>query len=386
MASRDSIYLDNAATSGRRPDSVYGAIDEQMRYVGGAAGRGQHTATLRANQIAANCRAALAMLIQAPTAESIALTSGCTMAINMAFHGLIPDGAHVVTTAAEHNSVLRPLEYLRQKRNIQLTVVPCDVRGGVDPQAIEQALRPNTYLVAITAASNVTGATNDLRAVAQILEGRETIFFCDAAQALGYLPLDVQASRIDVLAMPGHKGLMGPLGTGALYVHARLHSRIEPMLQGGTGTSSDRLEMPAQFPQKMEAGNMNIPGFAGMLAGARYLAREGLQQNRLRQLTERLLNGLREIPGITVHGPASAEQRVGVVSVSLAGWAPHEAAATLDASFGIQTRAGLHCASLIHHYLGTSPNGTLRISLGHFTQADEVVALLVALSEMVGAS
>ncbi len=382
--SRPMIYFDNAATSGERPECVYAAVNQQLRCIGGAAGRGQHSAALQANQIAHQCRTALATLLNASAGPgSIALTSGCTLGLNQVLHGLVRPGSHIITSAAEHNSVLRPLEYLRQRQHVEVTTVECDCWGTVRIDQVLDAIRPNTQMVVLTAASNVSGALTDWETLAQQLpDTNKPLLVCDGAQAIGYVPFDVDRLRIDALVVPGHKGLLGPLGTGAIYLHPRVHGSLEAIIQGGTGVSSDQLTMPQTFPQKLEAGNLNVPGIAGLNAGVRYLIQEGLGVRQRQELTERLISGLLAGGQVRLHGPVDPNARVAVVSLTIPGWSPHEAAATLDANFGVQTRAGLHCAPLIHHYLGTEPAGTLRISLGHFSTMDEVEALIQAVERM----
>ena len=382
-----TIYLDHAATSGVRPQSVYEAVDRQIRTVGGAALRGNHRAVGIANQVISQCRQVLARLIHAGDARSIALTGGCTQSLNFAIHGLLRPGMHVVTTAAEHNSMLRPLEFLRQRLPIRLTIVPVNKLGQIDVDRLLNAIEPDTQLVAMTLASNVSGAVNDVGAIGTVLKSTETLLLCDAAQAIGYLPLDVQTLGIDLLAIPGHKGLLGPLGTGALYAHPRVQSMLTSTMQGGTGTSSHSLEMPDEFPQKLEAGNLNVPGFAGLAAGVEHLLQHGLNEPQLQVRTRRLLLGLADFPSIRVHGPVDANsvdhRRGPVISVTIKGWSPHDVAAVLDTEFGIQVRAGLHCAPLIHEAIGSYPLGTVRISLGHFTTATDIDALLSALHKLV---
>lgn len=384
-STKEWIYLDHGATSGKRPESVYLAVDRQLR-CGGAAGRGQHAAAVAANEVVHQCRLAIARLINAPHANSVALTHGCTHALNLAIHGLIRRRMHVVTTAAEHNSVLRPLEYLRQHQSVEVTTVPCDRGGRVSIQAVLNRVRDDTGAIVITAASNVTGAVNDIQQLGQAIGKTGPMVICDAAQLVGYRSIDVRAWNVSALAIPGHKGLLGPVGTGALYVDPNLHDGLVPLLQGGTGTDSQSLAMPNPFPQKLESGNLNVPGYAGLLAGVEHLREHGLGSDRMERLVSLLLQGLVNISSVHVVGQSVTDNgvrdRVGIVSLMGEGLSVHDLANLLETEFRIQTRAGLHCAPLIHAHLGSAPQGTLRISLGHSTTEPEIQSLIAALKSL----
>ncbi|HEX6984904.1 MAG TPA: aminotransferase class V-fold PLP-dependent enzyme, partial [Planctomycetaceae bacterium] len=352
------IYLDNAATSFPKPDAVYAAVDDYNRRLGSAAGRGAYGSAVEAAEIVRRCRLNLARLFNAEGPDRFAFASNGTDALNVALHGLLRPGDHVVTTAAEHNSVLRPLRALAD-RGVTVTVVDCDEAGRVAPDAVRAAVRPETRLVAVTFASNVTGAVQPVADVAGIAKAAGALVLVDAAQAAGHVPIDLAALPIDLLATSGHKGLLGPLGTGVLYVRPGVEERLEPFRQGGTGTSSEDDRHPAAMPDRLEAGNLNMPGLAGLEAATGWLLDRGVAALRRheQEMTGRLLDGLRDIPGVTLYGPASAGDRVGVVSLTADGWTPHDLAAVLDAEFGVEARAGLHCAPRVHRRLGTADGG-----------------------------
>ena len=264
----------------------------------------------------------------------------------LALHGWLRTGDHVVTTAAEHNSVLRPLSELIERRQIIVTRVPCDAAGLVDPGDIRRALRPTTRLIALVHASNVTGAIQPVQEVGEIARAHGVALLVDAAQTIGHLPIAVDELGADFLAAPGHKGLLGPLGTGILYIRDGRERELQSFRQGGTGTRSQEDRQPDSLPDKYESGNLNMPGLAGLAAAVEFLEQEGIDATAAREsnLADRLRNHLQEIAGVTVYGPAKPNQRVGVASFNLASYDPQEAAMLLDATFGIQVRGGLHCA------------------------------------------
>jgi selenocysteine lyase/cysteine desulfurase len=291
----------------------------------------------------------------------------------------------VVTTVCEHNSILRPLRFLAETRDIAATYVAGDSQGFIDPADIQQAITPKTRLIAMLHASNVTGTLQPAGEVGRIAADHGLVFLLDAAQSLGYVPIDVKSLGCHLLAAPGHKGLLGPLGTGVLYIAPGLEEHLLPTRQGGTGTKSDEESPPNELPDRYEAGNLNMAGIAGLEAGAEYVAAHlAADLPQMRSLTRRLLDGLRELKGAQLYGPTSVDRRVGVVSLNIAGYDPQEAAALLDSTWSIQSRAGLHCAPRMHAALGTLPAGTLRLSLGHFTTEAEIDAATGAIAEIAG--
>jgi cysteine desulfurase family protein len=379
------IYLDNAATSWPKPDGVYQAVERYFRELGAPAGRSAYAEANQVSQAVTAARSSLARLLGVADPRRIAFALNGTDALNLAIHGAVRSGDHVVTTVAEHNSVLRPLRELESRQEVSIDRVGVDADGFVDPADIGRALRGNTRLVAMTHASNVTGAMQPVAEIARLAHERGSLLLVDAAQTLGELPIRVDDLGCDMLAAPGHKGLLGPLGTGILYVAPGVEEKLASVRQGGTGTQSDQDVHPDALPYKFEAGSLNVPGVLGLGAAAEFLLVKGL--DRVRQhhaaLTERLNEGLREIRGVRVHGPLAVERRVGVVSMSLGHYDPQEAAATLDAAYRVQVRSGLHCAPLMHAALGTlSSGGTVRFSVGLFNTTDHIDAAIAAVREM----
>jgi cysteine desulfurase family protein len=379
------IYLDNAATSFPKPDAVYTAVDDYNRRSGAAIGRGAYRAAIDATAIVQRCRKRIADLFGAESPDRLIFTSNGTDSLNLALHGLLRKGDHVVTSDVEHNSVLRPLRELARKAGVEVTRVAADATGKVDPAQFQQAVRPCTKLVALVHASNVTGTIQSVADVGQIARQAGAVFLIDAAQSAGHVPINLQDLPVDVLACPGHKGLLGPLGTGILYLRPGMESRLDSLRQGGTGTRSEDDVQPETLPDKYESGNHNAPGLVGLEAALSWLTDRGVDEIRRHEqlLVSQLLEGLSRIPGVRLFGPASPDERVGVVSVGLEGIDPQSVAAILDQTFGIEVRAGLHCAPGAHRAIGSfDAGGTVRFSVGPFTTANDIAAVVEALEQI----
>ncbi len=382
------IYLDNAATSWPKPQAVYDAVDHYQREIGAPVGRSAYAEAADVEQQVAAARRGIAKLIGDDEAQRVVFTFNGTDSLNLALHGLLKAGDHVVTSVVEHNSVLRPLRKLQEDAGIDVTRVDCDSQGVVDPAAIRAALRPQTRLIALTHASNVTGALQPADEVGALARRHGCLFLLDAAQTLGYLPVDVKTLGVDLLAAPGHKGLLGPLGTGVLYVAPGVEEQLRSLRQGGTGSRSDEDRQPSSLPDKYESGNHNAPGLVGLGAAVRFLEDHGVEDARRSgvELTTRLLTGLEDIDGVTVYGPRDAQQQVGVVSLNIAGFDSQEIGATLDTAYRIQARAGIHCAPEMHRSLGTlATGGTVRLSIGHFNTTEEIDAAVEAIRQIASA-
>lgn len=376
------IYLDNAATSFPKPEAVYRAMDRCAREQLANPGRSGHKMAVGAERILEDCRHRLNQLFHGVAAERWALTLNGTDALNMAIKGVLRPGDHVVTTDLEHNSVSRPLVALEQAGAISLTRVAHDGRGLIDPSAIAAAIRPTTRLVAITHASNVLGTVQPIGAIGQLLSQTEAYFLVDAAQTAGVLPIDVRALHIDLLAFPGHKGLLGPTGTGALYVAPDVD--VKPWREGGTGGDSLSPTQPTDFPFWLEGGTPNVLGAAGLSAGIAFLEERGLEFIRAHEihLVQRLRPRLREI-NCEVFGLIDAQRSVGTVSFRHAALPASEIAGILDQAFDIAVRPGLHCAPYVHRSLGTVPEGLLRVSVGPFNTTDDIDQCADALQEVL---
>jgi cysteine desulfurase family protein len=380
------IYLDNAATSWPKPPAVYDAVDEYQRRLGAPAGRSGYAEATEVSQRVEATRHRVASLLGLNDPTHLIFTSNGTDSLNLVLHGLLRTGDHVVTTVVEHNSVLRPLSDL-SAAGVSATYVGCSSSGVVDPEDIRNALRPNTRLVAITHASNVTGALQPVAEVAAIARSAGLSVLCDAAQTAGHQPIDIISLGVDYLAASGHKGLLGPLGTGVLAIRPGAAGVLRSVRQGGTGTQSERAEQPDDLPAKFESGNLNVLGILGLGAAAEYLEARGLAEieSHGRALCERLLDGLGSLPGVSIYGPQQAQDRVPLVSIRVAGFDPQELALVLDAAHRIQVRPGLHCAPRMHEALATQAGGgTVRFSLGPFNTTAEIDSTIAAIAELAG--
>ena len=378
------IYLDNAATSWPKPPAVVAAIADFYTAVGSPAGRGNPTSEFSSDGIVQKCRSELREFIGGGPDDQIVFAFNGTDAINISLFGFLNHGDHVVTTSIEHNSVMRPLEMMRQSHELKITVVQCDADGTVSPGDIRDAIQPNTKMVIFSHASNVTGIIQDAQTIGALCRERKIAFMLDAAQTVGQLPIDVSKIGCDMLAAPGHKGLLGPLGTGFLYIAERVAEQVRPWRAGGTGTKSELSTQPTEYPARLESGNMNVGGLAGLRAGLEFVKSVGVAaiQQHEQQLVSRIVERLENEPRIKLYC-ATGLNRVGVLSLNIDQFDPREAVLILDSSFGIQVRAGFHCAPGMHHSLGTFElGGTIRISPGWFSTETEIDRLADAITEI----
>jgi cysteine desulfurase/selenocysteine lyase len=375
-------YFDNAATSFPKPPDVLRAMREYCESVGASAGRGAYREALQAGRIVEEARGAVRRLFGCRASDHVVFTLNGTDALNLALKGVLKPGAHVVTTALDHNSVLRPLSALERRLGVTWTVVEPDAgSGAVTPNAVADALRPETALVVVNHASNVTGALQPIEAIAELCRRRGVLLAVDAAQTAGHVPIDFPESSIDLLAFPGHKGLLGPSGTGVLLIREEIADALDTVREGGTGSASELPVQPRDLPDRLEAGSHNLVGLAGLRAGAEWILSRGVPALREheRALMRRLMTQLDGLPGLTWYGPRDATQRVGVFSMRIDGLEPADLSAALERS-GILTRSGLHCAPFAHRSIGTHDRGgTTRLSLGVFHSPQDVDAAAAAL-------
>jgi len=376
-------YLDNAATSWPKPESVYRAVDMFMREKGANPGRSGHRMAAASSQAIEETRVLLARLFNAPDHKRVVFTLNCTDSINMALKGFLKPGDHVIADAMSHNSLVRPLNKLSHE-GVAVTFVGPDPETGVlSVEGIGKALRKETRLLAITHASNVHGSVQPLRECGLFAREHEVAFLVDAAQTAGVLPIDVQQDCIDLLAFPGHKSLLGPMGTGGLYVGPGVE--LASAREGGTGFASEEEEQPDDLPYALESGTPNAPGIAGLGAGIRYVLERGVDEigAHEQRLIRRLVEALEEIRGAMVYHAKDGVEQASVVSFSLDGWEPGEMGVTLDQAFDIQVRSGLHCAPSTHKVLGTFPMGTVRVSVGCFNSEEDIDLVVAALRQVV---
>lgn len=376
-----NLYFDNAATSSPKPQTVLDEVQRALTQYNANPGRSAHAAALEAARCVFNARAALARLLHAGERDCVAFAFNCTDALNLGIKGILRRGDHVVSTMLEHNSVLRPLSELSSRGQIALTFVAPRPDGMVDPDDLRRALKRNTRLIAVTHASNVTGAIQPVAAIGQIAREKGLPFLIDGAQALGALPVDVEKLNCALYAFPGHKSLLGPQGTGGLYIRAGL--ALNTLREGGTGTDSDSMLQPADAPERYEAGTVNLPGIAGLLRGAEYVAeRQSAIMMHERELSAALYEGLSKMAEAVLYSPAAEAARAGIVSFNLGDFSSSEVADALGRR-GIAVRGGLHCAPGTHRFLGTLRRGAVRASVGHANSFEEVEAFLSAIREIV---
>lgn len=374
------IYFDNAATTLVKPPEVSRAVMQALATFGGA-GRGMHQASLAAAMSVYETREKIAKLFNASAPRRVAFTLNATEALNIVIEGLIKPGDRVLTTAASHNSVLRPL-YRKREQGASLALVPVSSAGRMDYESLEYELAQGAKLLVLTHASNLTGDVYDVRHVGELCAAHNTLLVVDAAQTAGHFPLDMQELGIGIVVFTGHKGLFGPQGTGGLCVAEGIE--IAPYKVGGSGTHSFDAHHPHLMPESLEAGTINSHGLAGLSAGLEYVESRGVEnlQRSLESITERFRTGASSLKGVTIYGGAEACGNCGIVTLNLDGFDASQIADRLDADFGICTRAGAHCAPLMHEALGTAETGALRFSFSVFNTAEEVDFTLSVLEKI----
>ena len=374
------IYLDNAATSWPKPEPVYSAVSDALRR-GGNPGRGSSEKSKAAATDINEARAALALLFHIPDPKRIVFALNATDAINLGLQGMLEPGDHVITSQMEHNAVTRPLAYL-EDAGVRVSKIATDPALGADPEAVRSAICPETKLVVMTHGSNVTGALNPIEEIGQVCHEAGIPFMVDASQTAGAIPIDVAKMHIDLLAFPGHKSLLGPTGTGALYVAESVSPH--PVRSGGTGVFSEVRLQPEQLPYYYEAGTQNTVGIAGLAAGAQYILERSVSSiyHEEQVMLQKLIDGLTQIPGVTVYGPTSGP-RAAAVSFNIEGMDCADAAMILETYYNISVRSGLQCAPDTHRMLGTFDlGGTIRVSPGLFTSEEDIEAFLDAIREI----
>ena len=375
------IYFDNAATSHPKPYCVVQAVKRALTEANANPGRSGHRAAIEAGRIVLDCRERLATLLGAGDAMRVVHCFNCTDALNLAIKGSLHVGDHVVATCLEHNSVLRVLSALAQRGRITLTLVSPGPDGFMDPEDVRGTLTPATALIVCTHASNVTGAIQPVAAIGQVAKAAGVRYLIDGAQALGGMPVDVKALGCDLYAFPGHKSLLGPQGTGGLYIAPGI--RLNPLREGGTGTDSHSLLQPETLPEGYESGTVNLPGIAGLAAGCEYVASRLSQiMMQERELTQALYEGLNAMDGVTLYSPAQEAGRAGIVCFNV-GDLPSAQAADALARRDIAVRGGLHCAPEAHRFLGTLRRGAVRASIGHANTFEEVERFLQAVRALL---
>ena len=374
------IYLDNAATTMRKPQEVIDAVVAAMSSMGNA-GRGVNDASLSASRIIYDTRERICRMVNGTDPRQVVLTCNSTESLNIAIRGLLKPGDHVITTMLEHNSVLRPL-YDLEAKGTSLTIVKSDRKGNFDIEDIKNAVRPETKMIVCTNGSNLTGNYVDPRPIGEFARERGILFVVDASQTAGVFPIDVQEMKIDVLCFTGHKGLLGPQGTGGMYVREGV--KIRPLKAGGTGVQTYSRIQPVQMPTALEAGTLNGHGIAGLHAALGYLEEHGIDTVRAREqeLMRRFYEGIKDIENVTVYGDFGGKERCAIVTLNIGDYDSSEVSDALLTEYGISTRSGGHCAPLMHEALGTIEQGAVRFSFSHYNTDEEVDAAILAVREL----
>ncbi|MDD6514588.1 MAG: aminotransferase class V-fold PLP-dependent enzyme [Bariatricus sp.] len=374
------IYMDNAATTMQKPQQVIDAVAAAMCSMGNA-GRGAHAASLGAARTIYDAREKLACFFHAENPKQIAFTMNSTESLNIALKGVLNPGDHVITTMLEHNSVLRPL-YELQEKGTELTILKSNPQGTLDYEDFEKAIKENTKAIVCTHGSNLTGNLVDVKRVGEIAKKHGVLFIVDASQTAGVFPIDVQEMGIDILCFTGHKGLLGPQGTGGIYVREGL--TVRPLLCGGSGVQTYNKKHPSEMPTALEAGTLNGHGIAGLDAAVEYLMETGIDTIREREqdLMWRFYEGVKDIPGVKVYGDFSTRERCAIVTLNIGDYDSSEVSDELLMTYGISTRAGGHCAPLMHEALGTVEQGAVRFSFSHYNTDEELNTAIQAVKEM----
>ncbi len=375
------IYLDNAATTLHKPQQVIDAVVRAMQTMGNSA-RGAHGSCLNASRTVYDARVKLAHFFGCQRPDHVIFTANSTEALNIAICGILSPGDHVITTDLEHNSVLRPLYEMEENHRVALSFVEADRHGCVEYEQFERLIRPETKVIVCTHASNLTGNLLDIERIGTIAHAHGVLFLVDASQTAGVVPIDMEKMHIDVLCFTGHKGLMGPQGTGGLCIREGV--QIRPWKRGGSGVHSYDRHQPEAYPTRLEAGTLNAHGIAGLSAAVDYIRQEGMERMAQKEtaLMQRFYEGVRSIPGVTVYGDFSGPARCAVVSLNIYDYDSSSVSDELEQTYGISTRPGAHCAPRMHEALGTTRQGAVRFSFSWFNTEAEVNAAIEAVKEL----
>jgi len=375
------IYFDNAATTFPKPNEVYDSIMEAMKTYGANPGRSGHKLALQMGRQVYKTRELLAELFNVSNPMNIIFTSNCTDSLNIVIKGFVREGDHVITTSMEHNSVLRPLHALKNK-GVEVTIIKADSMGRINPEDIKKEIKENTKLIVTTHISNLTGTIIPVEAIGKIARDNGIYYLVDAAQSAGVYDIDVEKMNIDFLAFPGHKGLLGPQGTGGLYIREGIE--VEEIKQGGTGSSSHILDQPHICPDRYESGTLNGPGIVGLGAGVSYIKKIGIENIRKHEeeLTRHFMEEVLKIDKVKVYGPLDISEHAPVVAINIGDVDSSEISYILDEKYNIAVRPGLHCAPLAHKTIGTFEQGVVRFSFGLFNTHEDIEKSVKAIREI----
>lgn len=374
------IYLDNAATTMKKPKAVIEAVCEAMESLGNS-GRGIHDASLNASRVIFQTREKIAALLGAKRPEEIVFTMNSTQSLNYAIKGILQKKDHVITTVLEHNSVLRPL-YEMEKEGVELTILPCDSLGNISYEEMEKQIKENTKAIICTHGSNLTGNLVDIKRVGEIAKRNHLLFVVDASQTAGFCEINVQDMKIDILCFTGHKSLYGPQGTGGMYINPEI--KVKSLIVGGSGVQTFAKEHPAQMPEALEAGTLNAHGLAGLSAAIDFLWQEGMEKikEKEKQLMWSFYEKIKEIPGICIYGDFTKKDRCPIVALNIGDYDSGQVSDALYQKFEIATRPGGHCAPLLHAAMGTVEQGMVRFSFSYFNTLEEVEKAVEAIRQL----
>lgn len=372
------IYLDNAATTYPKPQCVYDAIMDCMKNYCANPGRAGHKLAMKAAREIYDARENVAKLFNIDNPMNIVFTNNATDSLNLAIKGSVKSGDHIITTSMEHNSVIRPIKAL-EKHNIENTIVKCDKEGNLDIEELKKAIKSNTKLIVTTHASNVCGTLIDIKSVGEIAKENNILYLVDASQTAGVYDINIKEMNVDMIAAPGHKCLLGPQGTGILYIRDGLE--LEILKEGGTGSKSEDLLQPNLLPDKYESGTHNTPGIVGLNEGVKFIFEQGIDNIREHEekLCEYMLSELQKVPNIIIYGPMDSKKRAAVISINIENMDSGEITFLLDSEHDIATRSGIHCSPLAHQTLGTLEQGAVRFSLGYFNTKEDIDKAIQAL-------
>lgn len=378
------VYLDNAATSYPKPDCVIEAMKGYFKNIGANSGRSAYKSAQETSRLVFETRETIAGLINAKDSSRVVFTANATEALNLAILGLLKQGDGVITTSMEHNSVMRPLRYLEKTKNIKLSIIKCSEEGEIDISCMKKNIFGNTKLIITTAASNVTGTIMPISEIGKIAKENNILFLVDGAQAVGCLPIDVEKLNIDLLAFSGHKGLMGPQGTGCLYIGESVNILPCPLTFGGTGSRSESENQPDFLPDIYESGTPNTIGIAGLGAAVDFILKEkpASTWEKMQKVTELLIAQLKNIKKVKIYGTTKSSNRTAVISFNIAGKTPSEICDILNREYNIAVRGGLHCSPIAHKTIGTFPEGTVRVSLGYFNNKEDIGFFIEAIRKI----
>lgn len=374
-------YFDNAATSFPKPNSVINAVTAYMKNIGANPGRGGYKTAIEADKIIYSCRESIMNFYNFDKFDNVIFTPNITFSINILLKSIVKDGWHIITTSMDHNSVLRPLSSFK---NIEVSILPCDKNGFLNIDTLKNSIRPDTKLLIMSHASNIIGSIQPIYEIGRLCHEKNIYFIIDTAQTSGVIPIDFYKLNLSALAFTGHKGLLGPSGTGGFLISDKLNSVADPVIEGGTGSLSESIVQPNFLPDKFESGTMNAAGIAGLSEGIKHINKIGLKaiKEKEDELTKKFLEGLTSIKDIIIYGSLDVSKRTSTISINSKKVAPFEFAYRLDKEFDIMVRCGLHCAPLAHKTIGSFPDGTVRFSFGIFNTLSEIDYALNAINKI----